>query len=100
MEQVVPALIWLACFVGFGTGGVVCTFFPRFVQRAAMTPPKPKWKFIPKAEEMWPVRWMGGAKYFQSRGYLIQLRLIGIVSLAVALGMLIATLRHAYRLLR
>jgi len=84
-------LIWLACLIGFGTVGVVCTFFPEVIQRMVLNAPTPRWKFIPKPEDMWPLRAMGGRRYFQSSSYMIQLRVAGVLSLiATALMILLA----------
>jgi hypothetical protein len=85
-------LIWLACLVGFGTAGVVCTFFPEVIQRMALNAPTPRWKFIPKPEGMWPARAKGGRKYFESRSYIIQLRVAGVLSLIAALLLILLPL--------
>ena len=81
-------LIWLGCLLGFGFTGVICTFFPGFVQRIALDAPPPKWKFIPKPEDMWPARSMGGRRYFEGRSYRVQIRLVGLFSL-IATALLI-----------
>lgn len=83
-------LIWLACLIGFGTGGVVCTFFPQVIQRMALNAPTPRWKFIPKPEDMWPARAKGGRKYFESRSYVVMLRIVGVLCL-IATALLILT---------
>ncbi|MGA3166794.1 MAG: hypothetical protein ABSF14_11850 [Terriglobia bacterium] len=86
-------LIWLACLIGFGASGVVCTFFPQIVQRAGLNAPTPRWKFIPKPQDMWAVRAMGG---FASKSYRIQIRVIGVLNL-VATALLILVPLGAFR---
>ncbi len=87
-HNLLSLLIWVLCFLGFTVGGVIGAFFPHIVQRSAINS-KPKWKFIPKPEEMWPARSMGGRKYFESRSYRLQLRVIGFASLVAAALMMI-----------
>jgi hypothetical protein len=61
-EGLQSVLIWLACLVGFGAVGIVGTFFPEVIQRMALSAPTPRWKFIPRPEETWPARSMGGSQ--------------------------------------
>jgi hypothetical protein len=86
-------LIWLACVLVFGGSGVVCTFFPQIVQRAALNAPTPRWKFIPKPQDMWAVRATGG---FASKKYMIQIRVIGVLNL-IATALLILLPLGAFR---
>ena len=92
VQGIESLLIWLACLIGFGTAGVTCTFFPEAIQRIALTAPTPRWKFFKKPEDIWPARSMGGRKYFESKSYVIQIRIVGVLSLTATVILLLVPL--------
>jgi len=79
-DPVLKVLVWVLCFPVFLGIGIVATFFPRVIQRAALST-QPKFKFIPKPQELVP----GGREYLESRRYIISVRISGAL-LLFALG--------------
>lgn len=82
--RVLAAIVMLGFL--WGTG-ILCLFFPQVIQRAILTAPEPRFKFIPRADAK--VLGIGGREYYQSKRYIITLRVIGASSLLVGLVLLL-----------
>jgi len=59
--------------------GIVCLFYPQVIQRAILTAPQPKFRFIPRPDAK--IFGMGGREYYGSKRYIITLRITGAGSL-------------------
>ena len=85
-DRLIALLVWMICFLGFSLGGVIGAFYPHVVQRAMLSAPAPRLKFLPKPDQK--LFGIGGRDYFESHRYIVTLRVVGFASLAVAVLML------------
>ncbi len=94
-DRLVALLVWTICFLGFSLGGVIGAFYPDVVQRAILSAPPPKLKFLPRPDQK--LFGIGGREYFEGHRYIITLRVVGFASLAVAVLMLAHLLQALLR---
>jgi hypothetical protein len=70
----------------WGTG-ILCAFYPRLIQHAILSAPKPKLRLFTRPEQK--ILGIGGRDYYESDKYILTLRVIGFANLAVGLLLLL-----------